>query len=69
MDYSERSYGNEETVESHDVLAAALLGAAHTPALVISHDYGDAVAYGLVERGPDRRWRARWSSARRHCAR
>ena len=68
MDYSERSYGNEETVESHDVLAAALLGATHTPALVISRDYGDAIAYGLVERGPDRRWRARWSSARRHCS-
>ena len=67
--YSERSYGREETVENHEVLAAALLGASHAPALVIARDYGEEVAYGLVERGQDRRWRARWSSARRHCPR
>ena len=67
--YSEQSYGKEETVENHEILAAALLGAAHVPALVIGRDYGDATAYGLVERGTDRRWRARWSSARRQCSR
>lgn len=65
--YSERSYGTEESVENQDVLAAALLGSTRTPAIVVARDYGDAVAYGLVERGADGRWRARWSSARRHC--
>jgi hypothetical protein len=66
--YSERSYGAEETVETQDVLAAALVGASRTPALLIGRDYGDATAYGLVERGSDRRWRVRWTSARRRCS-
>jgi hypothetical protein len=65
--YAERSYGNEESIETRDVLAAAFLGAARTPAIIVAHDYGDAMAYGLVERGADGRWRARWASARRHC--
>ncbi len=65
--YSERSYGTEESVQNQDVLAAALLGASHTPAIVISRDFGDSMAYGLIERGADGRWRARWSSARRYC--
>ncbi|MDB4877325.1 MAG: hypothetical protein JWM41_3771 [Gemmatimonadetes bacterium] len=65
--YSERSYGNEENIETRDVLAAALLGGARIPALIVAHDYGDATAYGLVERGADGRWRARWASAKRHC--
>jgi hypothetical protein len=65
--YSERSYGPEETIESSDVLAAALLGGNRNAALILSRDYGDATAYGLLERGDDRRWRARWTSARRRC--
>lgn len=65
--YSERSYGAEETVQSREVLAAALLGASRNPALIIARDFGDATAYGLIERGDDGKWRARWSSARRHC--
>jgi hypothetical protein len=67
MAYSERSYGTEESVENQDVLAAALLGASHTAAIVVSRDYGDSMSYGLIERGSDGRWRARWSSARRYC--
>jgi hypothetical protein len=63
--YSERSYGDEETIESRDILAAVQLG--RTVALVISRDYGNAAAYGLVERGDDGKWHARWVSARRHC--
>jgi hypothetical protein len=63
--YSERSFGAEETIESRDVLAAAIIG--RTPALILSRDYGDATAYGLIERGEDGRWRSRWLSARRHC--
>jgi len=66
--YWERSYGDEETIESRDVLAAVLLGAARTPALIISHDFGDATAYGLLERVSDGRWHSRWLSGRRQCA-
>jgi hypothetical protein len=66
--YSERSYGAEETIQNRDVLAAALVGASRNPALIIGRDYGDATAYGLIERGDDGKWRARWSSARRRCS-
>jgi hypothetical protein len=65
--YSERSFGDEETIESRDVLAVAMLGAARTTALILSRDYGDATAYGVVERDEDGRWRPRWRSARRRC--
>jgi len=65
--YSERSYGEEETIESREVLAGALVGAARTPALFLVRDYGDATAYGLIERGPDAHWHRRWTSTRRHC--
>jgi len=67
MAYSERSYGDEDTVESPDVLAAALLGSDRTAAIVVSRDYGDETAYGLLERTGNGRWRARWTSARRRC--
>jgi hypothetical protein len=65
--YSERSYGPEETIESPEVLAAAQLGGNRNAAIILSRDYGDVTAYGLLERGDDGRWRARWTSARRHC--
>jgi hypothetical protein len=65
--YSERSYGNEETIESREVLAAALLGPTRGAALILSRDYGDATAYGLLERSPNGKWRARWTSPRRRC--
>jgi hypothetical protein len=65
--YWERSYGAEETIESRDVLAGALIGVDRTPALFLIRDYGDATAYGLIERGGDSRWHRRWTSARRHC--
>lgn len=65
--YSERFYGAEETIESPDVLAAVLLGGNRNAAIVLSRDYGDATSYGLLERGDDGRWRAPWTSARRHC--
>jgi len=67
MTYSERSYGEEETIESRDVLAAALIGPGRIPSVFLTRDYGDAVAYGLIERGDDGRWHRRWTSARRHC--
>lgn len=67
MAYSERSYGAEETIESRDVLAGALIGVARTPALFLSRDYGETTALGLVERGSDGKWHRRWTSTRRHC--
>lgn len=65
--YSERSYGDEETIESHDLVAVVLLGENRTPALIVSRDFGDSAAYAIVERGTDGKWQARWTSARRHC--
>jgi hypothetical protein len=67
MGYSERSYGQEETVESRELLAAVLIGDTKTPAIVLSRDYGDENAYSILERGADGRWRLRWTSRRRHC--
>jgi hypothetical protein len=66
--YSERSYGNEETIETRELLVAALLGPNRNPGVIIMRDFGDATAYALIERGDDGKWRARWTSARRHCA-
>ena len=65
--YSERSYGDEETIESRDLLAAVVLGTGRNVALVIGRDFGNAASYGVVERGDDGKWRARWVSARRRC--
>jgi hypothetical protein len=65
--YSERSYGAEETIESRDVLASAALGPNRNAAIIIVRDYGDATAYGIIERGDDGKWSRRWMSARRHC--
>lgn len=67
LGYSERSIGDEETVESTDLLAAVVLGDSHRAAIIVSRDFGNANAFGLVERGDDGRWHARWSSSRRHC--
>lgn len=65
--YSERSYGDEETIETRDIIAAVLLGASRNVAIVLSRDYGDTVAYAVIERADDGKWRVRWTSPRRHC--
>jgi hypothetical protein len=65
--YTERSYGDEETIESRDVLAAVQFGAERTVGLVISRDFGNSMAFGIIERGIDGKWRSRWLSARRRC--
>jgi len=65
--YSERSYGEEETVETREVVAAVLLGSSRNVAMVFSRDFGDAVAYALIERGDDGKWHLRWTSPRRRC--
>jgi hypothetical protein len=68
MTYSDRSYGAEETIESRDALAAVTIGPARAPSVVLSLDFGDAVAYRILQRGGDGRWHARWSSGRWHCS-
>lgn len=65
--YSERSIGDEETVESTELLGVVLLGGSRHGAIIVTRDFGNATAFGMIERGNDGRWRARWSSARRHC--
>lgn len=65
--YSERSVGDEETVESTELLAVVLLGDSRHGAIIVGRDFGNETAFGLLERGDDGRWRARWSSSRRHC--
>ncbi len=67
MGYAERSNGQEETIESRELLAAVLIGDSKTPSIIVSRDFGDENAYSLVERGADGRWRVRWTSRRRRC--
>jgi hypothetical protein len=65
--YGDRSYGEEETIESRELLAALLIGDTRTPAIVISRDFGNEIAYALFERVGPAKWRNQWSSARRRC--
>lgn len=63
--YSERSRGDEETVETRELLAAVKLGD-QPPLLVLSRDFGDRVDYSLLERGANG-WRVRWSGSGQSC--
>ena len=54
-------------VLTEGTLGAVLVGTTRTPALILSRDDGDSVAYGLVERGENGRWSPRWRSPRRRC--
>lgn len=65
--YSERSYAEEESIVTRELIAAAQLGANKQPAIVIERDYGDSKSYVLIERTAAGRWRAGWSSPRLHC--
>jgi hypothetical protein len=65
--YYDRSQGAEETVESRDVLAIARTSPSAQPMLVMARDFGDGMAYAIVERDPAGRWREKWRSARGHC--
>lgn len=67
MAYVEQSRGAEDTVESTDVLAAVLVGAARIPTLVVTRDFGDDTAFGFIERVGERRWTSKWTSPRRSC--
>jgi hypothetical protein len=65
--YSERAYGAEETIQNQDVLATAALGPDRNVALIVARDFGDSMAYGLIQRAANGTWRQRWISARRRC--
>lgn len=65
--YYDRSQGSEETVESRDILALARPSADAQPMLIVGRDYGDGMAYAIIQRDPSGRWRERWRSARGHC--
>lgn len=64
--HSSRSAGPEETVEGSELLAAVSFGPGQLQ-LVLSHDYGDETAYGIVERLTRGTWKLRWSSRRFSC--
>ena len=65
--YHERVSGAEEAIESTDVLAAVMLAADDTPAIVLIRDYGDGSAYALLMRDPGGQWRLAWNSAYAGC--
>jgi hypothetical protein len=65
--YYDRSQGAEETVESRDVLALARPSADAQPMLLVGRDYGDGMAYAIIQRDPSGRWREKWRSPRGHC--
>lgn len=67
LSYADRSQGAEETVESRDVLALARSTPDAQPMLVLGRDYGDGMAYALIQRDPSGRWREKWHSPRGHC--
>jgi len=65
--YSDRSYGNEESIETREVLAAVQLGGARRPGLIISRDFGDSTSYALIVRDRAGAWRPQWNGPRRRC--
>jgi hypothetical protein len=65
--YSERSRGDEETVETRELLAAIRLGTNAGPMLVLSRDFGDRVEYGLLDRDAGGHWRVRWTGTGLTC--
>ena len=65
--YSARSSGDEETIESYELLAAMMTGLPQHPLLVLARDFGNGVSYAFVERTGPRQWRLRWTSPRRKC--
>jgi hypothetical protein len=65
--YHERVSGQEEAIETTDVLAAVSLGRGGAPALILIRDYGDGSAYALLTRTPTGEWHIGWSSAYTGC--
>jgi hypothetical protein len=67
MAYFERSSGPEESVETTDVLAIVSIAGRATPSIILSRDFGDGVAYALLERQGSGKWTLRWTSAYAGC--
>lgn len=65
--YSERSRGDEDTVEARELLAAITLGGNGAPLLVLSRDFGDHVGYTLLERDATGHWHVRWNGSGLTC--
>jgi hypothetical protein len=65
--YSERASGSEIHVERATPLAAVRLGAGALPTLVLERAGADWIAYALVQRERDGRWRESWESAYSGC--
>ncbi len=62
-----RSAGNEETVETNEVLVALRLVKSNRPAIVITFDHEDGGQFGLLERVDERNWQLVWRSAYTGC--
>lgn len=65
--YHERVSGQEEAIETTDVLAALTLAPGASPAIVLLRDYGDGSAYALLSRAATGEWHITWSSAYAGC--
>jgi hypothetical protein len=65
--YWDRVSGAEDEVESSEVMAGVLLGAAHTPSIIVGRDDGDGGSYTLLDRDAPSHWRVRWNSAYTGC--
>jgi hypothetical protein len=65
--YVERASGAEESLTTTDVLAVVRLGASRRLTLVLAREFGEGVAYSLLQRSGSRTWRARWTSAYAGC--
>ena len=65
--YSERASGSEAHVARATPLAAVKLGATMAPTIVVERTGPDWIAYALVQRQPDGRWRESWESAYSGC--
>ena len=64
--YFERVTGEEETIETTDVLAMVLVGNDRRPALVVARDAGNGSSFALIER-IDGGWQRRWASVYAGC--
>lgn len=65
--YSDRSSGDEETIETYDLLSALMTGVPQHPMLVVGRDFGDGASYAIVERTGPRLWQLRWTSPKHKC--
>ena len=65
--YHERVSGQEEAIETTDVLSVVSFGPGDAPAIVLIRDYGDGSAYALLMRGARGDWHIGWSSAYAGC--